>query len=80
MSKRDDLQAWVVGALRAHGGSATLIEVCQYIWEHHEGELKSSGDFFYTWQYDVRWAAQALRNNGALKPVYGNRSRPWELA
>lgn len=80
MSEREYLKTWVIDALRAHGGSATLIEVCRYIWEHHEEELKSSGDLFYTWQYDVRWAAQSLRNNGALKPVHGNRTRPWELA
>ena len=46
MSKREDLKPWVINALRANGGSATLIEVCQHIWEHHEGELKSSGDIF----------------------------------
>ena len=80
MSKREDLKPWVIDALRAHGGRATIIEVCQHIWEHHEGELKSSGDLFYTWQYDVRWAAQALRNNGTLRPVHGSRSQPWELA
>ena len=80
MSKREDLKPWVIDALRAHGGSATIIEVCQYIWEHHEGELKSSGNLFYTWQYDVRWAAQTLRDNGTLRPVQGSRFRPWELA
>jgi len=80
MSKLEDLKPWVIDALREHGGSATIIEVCQYIWEHHEDELKSSGDLFYTWQYDVRWAAQALRDNGTLRPIQGSRSRPWELA
>ena len=80
MSKREDLKPWVIDALRAHGGRATIIEVCQHIWEHHEGELKSSGDLFYTWQYDVRWIAQELRNSGALRPVHGSRSQPWELA
>lgn len=80
MSKRGDLKPWVIDALREHGGRATLIEVCRHVWEHHEGELKSSGDLFYTWQYDVRWAAQELRNSGALRPVHGSRSQPWELA
>jgi len=80
MSKREDLKPWVIDALRAHGGRATIIEVCQHIWEHHEGELKSSEDLFYTWQYDVRWIAQELRNSGALRPVHGSRSQPWELA
>ena len=80
MSKREDLKPWVINALRAHGGSATIIEVCQYIWEHHEDELKSSGNLFYTWQYDVHWAAQTLHDNGTLRPVQGSRFRPWELA
>ncbi len=80
MSKREDLKTWVIDALRARGGSATLIEVCQHIWEHHEGELKSSGNLFYTWQYDMRWAAQTLRDNGTLRSVHGSRSRLWELA
>ncbi|SDW39046.1 hypothetical protein SAMN05444006_10397 [Allgaiera indica] len=25
-----------------------------------------SGDLFYTWQYDMRWAAQNLRGAGKL--------------
>ena len=80
MSKREDLKTWVIDALRAHGNSATIVEVCQHIWEHHEMELKSSGDLFYTWQYDMRWAGQELRNNGTLRPVHGSRFRLWELA
>lgn len=80
MNKREDLKDLVIDALNAKGGSATIIEVCKYIWKNHENDLKTSGDLFYTWQYDVRWAAQALRNNGILKPVHGSRSQPWELA
>ena len=33
----------------------------------------------YTWQYDVRWAAQSLRDEGKLKPVNNRRDLPWEL-
>lgn len=33
----------------------------------------------YTVQYDVRWAAQSLRNEGKLKPVNNRRDLPWEL-
>ena len=55
-------------------------DVSKYIWEHYEDELRQSGDLFYTWQYDVRWAAQKLRNRGLLKAVNGRRDLPWELA
>lgn len=34
----------------------------------------------YTWQYDIRWAAQQLRNEGTLKLVNRCRDLPWELA
>ncbi|WP_294826787.1 hypothetical protein [uncultured Gilliamella sp.] len=52
----------------------------KYIWERYETDLKNSGDRLYTWQYDVRWAAQSLRNEGVLKPVNNRRDLPWELA
>lgn len=80
MSNREDLKLWVVDALRAHGGNATIVEICKHIWKHHESGLKSSGDLFYTWQYDMRWAGQALRDNGTLRTVRSNRSRLWKLA
>jgi len=80
MATREDLQDWVVEALHHHGGSARVFDVCKYIWDKYESELKRSGRLLYTWQYDVRWAAQKLRDSGVMKPVHGSKSRPWELA
>lgn len=80
MSSREGLKSWVVAALRFHGGNASILEVCRYIWDHHEDDLRLSGSLFCTWQYDVRWAAQSLTNSGVLRRVHGNRSQPWELA
>jgi hypothetical protein len=57
----------VVEALKANSGRARVVDVCRYIWNNYEQELKTSGDLLYTWQYDVRWAAQKLRNSGKLK-------------
>ena len=79
MFTRDDLQEWVVTALRANGGSGRVVQVCKYIWEHHEGDLREAGDLFYTWQYDVRWAAEKLRKQGVLVPVHNKRGTPWTL-
>jgi hypothetical protein len=39
-----------------------------------------SGDFFFTWQYDIRWAAQTLRDKGALKPDIEAPRGIWQLA
>lgn len=54
-------------AVRHCGGEASVIEVARHIWRNHQGELEASGDLLYTWQYDMRWAAQRLRNDGVLR-------------
>lgn len=79
MAAKDDLQDWVLQALGELGGSGSIVDVCKHIWEVHERELRNSGDLFYTWQYDVRWAAQRLRDDGRLQPAHGRRSGPWKL-
>ena len=63
MMSKKDLPSKVIEALRKKGGSATIVDVCKYIWDNYENELRASGDLFYTWQYDVRWAGQTLRDN-----------------
>lgn len=74
------LKQWVVESLKAHGGKAKIYDVCKHIWTHHKSEIEQSEKLLYTWQYDVRWAAQQLRDTGVMKPVYGSKSKPWELA
>ena len=77
---RDNLQLWVVDALKSHGGRGTIVQVCKHIWEHHEGQLRTSGDLFFTWQYDVRWAANILRRNNIMRPAEDSPQGIWELA
>ena len=79
MVNRNEFRAFVVEALRTLGGSATVLDVTKHVWQVHESDLRQSGDLFFTWQYDIRWAAQYLRNNGYLKPVNRDRKHPWEL-
>lgn len=76
---RHALKGWVLEALRHIGGAASIVEVCRHVWLTHEAELRASGDLFFTWQYDIRWAAQYLRNSGRLAAVGGDRRKPWEL-
>jgi len=79
MATREDLQGWLIEALNALGGSASVAAACKHIWDHHETELKASGDLLYTWQYDVRWAANRLRRNNIMKSVEQSPSHVWEL-
>ena len=67
---RVELPDLVIEALKALGGKARIVPICKYIWENHQEALSNSGDLFYTWQYDVRWAGQQLRDSGILdKPL-----------
>ena len=67
MNTRDVLKDWVKDALRRNGGELKLIAVAKDIWKHHEKDLRSSGDLFFSWQYDMRWAATALRKAGEIE-------------
>ena len=80
MAAKNDLGDWIVEALQAHGGAARLIDVCRFVWERHEGELRVSGDLFYSWQYDIRWAATKLRHTGVMKPAETSPLGIWELS
>jgi hypothetical protein len=66
MSKSEILKPWVLAAVRELGGEASVLEVAKEIWRSREDDLRNSGDIFYTWQYDIRWASQALRDEGKL--------------
>jgi hypothetical protein len=80
MTDRSSLKGWVLAALRELDGEARIVEVCKIVWRDHGEELQASGDLLYTWQYDIRWAAQNLRDNGYLVPVQRRRDAPWVLS
>lgn len=48
-------------------------------WEKYEEELANSGDLFYTWQHDIRWAATHLRDKQILKEAGESPKGVWEL-
>ena len=77
---RKHYKYWIHDALRAIGGKGSLIDVNKQIWKHHEKEIRANGDSFFDWQYEVRWAATALRKDGMLKSEKQGRKGIWELA
>lgn len=79
MATKHDLQDWILEALRELGGSGTIVQVCRVVWSRHEDDLRQSDDLFFTWQYDIRWAAQKLRNGQKLMPKDGRRTSGWAL-
>lgn len=79
MATKEDLTTWVIEALRAHGGSVYHVNVAKHVWRSHEDELRASGDLFYTWQYDLRWAAQRLRDSGVLEADVATGRGIWAM-
>ncbi len=47
MAKRRDLLDWLYEALCGLGGKGRIADLCKYVYEHHEHELRASGDLFY---------------------------------
>lgn len=80
MPGKKDLQAWVMEAIESLGGGGTVVEVSREVWRRHEEDLRDAGDLFYTWQYDIRWAAQALRDEGKLMAAEQAPRGIWALA
>lgn len=78
MVVKSDLQKWVIDALTANGGEASILYVAKHIWEHHQDDLKGH-DLFYSWQYDMRWAATELRKAGRLIAAEDDRRGKWTL-
>ena len=79
MLTKQDLPNLVLDALRHLGGSGSVVDVAREVWQRNEPQLRASGDLFYTWQYDLRWAAQHLRNGGQLAPTSRGAASRWTL-
>lgn len=80
MANRGDLERWLMEALGAKNGSASIVEVCTFVWENYQDELRRSGDLFFTWQYDIRWAANRLRRDGIMRGADLSPKGIWQLA
>jgi hypothetical protein len=79
MATKHDLVDWLYDALIAAGGRGRIAQLCKLVWDKHEKDLRSSGELFYTWQYDIRWAAYQLRKSEKIKPDTMSQKGVWEL-
>jgi hypothetical protein len=80
MASRDDLVDWVYDAVKRSGGTASVVQVAKQLWTSHEDELRRSSDLFYTWQYEMRWAAQKLRDSGRLTYAKRGTKNVWIIS
>lgn len=78
-SDRPLMANWIVEALKELGGSASTLNVAKRVWKNHGAEIQKAGDLFYTWQYDLRWAAKQLRDEKIMKATSTSDRSLWEL-
>lgn len=76
---RYDLPDILYSAIKDMGGQTNIIDVCKYVWEKYESDLRHSGDLFYTWQYDIRRAATELRKSKRMKAADISPRGIWEI-
>ena len=76
---KDMLPDLLYDVLQGMGGRGKIVPVCKKFWAKHENELENSGDLFYTWQYDIRWAATTLRKTGRMIDAKVSPSGVWEI-
>lgn len=76
---RQDLPEKLYNILKSMGGKGTILEICKAFWAEYEIDLKKSGDLFYTWQYDIRWAATELRKSKRMRSTEESQRGIWEL-
>jgi hypothetical protein len=79
MIRENDLPDILQEALIQLHNRGTIIQVCRWVWDNYENELRQSGDLFYTWQYQIRWAATVLRHRGIMKNANESPRGLWEL-
>ncbi|MCL2799149.1 MAG: hypothetical protein FWD54_02575 [Endomicrobia bacterium] len=66
---RQDLPNLLYKTIKSLGSKAVMIDIFKKFWKLYSEELKKSGDLFYTWNYDIRWAATELRKQKRMKPA-----------
>ena len=63
---REDFKPWIMEALNAHDGKAEIFQVSRFIWDNYQHRISLDKKILYTWQYEIRWAALGLRDDGLI--------------
>jgi len=77
--KKKELPNIIHKLLIDSGKPLSIMDISKLIWKQYKLNLLVSGDLFYTWQYDFRWAATELRKRGIMKSNQESKKGYWEL-
>ena len=77
--RRDDLPDLLYRNLDELGGEATVVEAAAWFWSRYDKELRNSGHLFYTWEFDLKKAAESLRRDHRMVEAFDCPENVWEL-
>lgn len=66
---RTDLPNILYQIIDELGGRAKMMDIFKSFWAKYKNVLNEDEDIFYTWNYDIRWAATQLRKEKRMKPA-----------
>lgn len=76
--KKSDLPNILYDIIRSLGGRADMMTVFEEFWRRYGATLTPPDPLFYTWNYDIRWAATELRKSGKMKSTHLCEKGIWE--
>jgi hypothetical protein len=76
MLTREDRKPWILVALIAIGGRATVVQVCRYLWQNHEMSCDALAIDSSLGSTKIRWAATKLRLSRSLLRQIDKAPRP----
>jgi hypothetical protein len=77
--KKEELPELLYLLLIEMGGKAKLIDIFKAFYSKYESQLKKSGDLYYTWNYEIRWAATKLRKENRMVNAKEQKKGIWEI-
>lgn len=88
MIQKSDLPLILEMILLRLGGKANILTVFKEFYKLFGSNLTEDNPLFYTWNYDIRWAATKLRKEGIMAPAKVNEKSDkhcslkgiWELS
>ena len=63
---KDDLPRLLEDVLKEMNGNGYILDISKKFWIKYKDNITPDNNLFYTWQYDIRWAATELRKNNIM--------------
>ena len=63
---KNDLPILLEEVLKEMDGNGYILDISKKFWIKYKDNITPNNNLFYTWHYDIRWAATELRKNNIM--------------